>query len=95
MGPFLGPNEGPGIFPEGAGSLYSMDATGSITKKDPGYTIANGLAWSGDNSTFYFVDSTPRQVYAFDYDVATGSLSKCDVLYRFSFIKKIEWGRKA
>ncbi|EDO36541.1 predicted protein, partial [Nematostella vectensis] len=38
-------------------------------------TISNGLAWSNDGKTLYYVDSIPRTVSAFDYDVASGNLS--------------------
>ena len=72
------PFPAPGEVPKGVGSLYSLEVDGVITNKDSGYTIGNGLAWSGDSRTFYFVDSTPRQIYAFDFDIATGALSKCN-----------------
>ena len=75
------PFPAPGEVPKGVGSLYSLEADGTIANKDSGYTIGNGLAWSGDNRTFYFVDSTPRQIYAFDFDIETGALSKLYVLY--------------
>jgi L-arabinonolactonase len=35
----------------------------------------NGPCFSPDGATFYFADSPRRQIYAYDYDVATGALS--------------------
>ena len=61
--------------PEGAGSLYCVDLDGSIRKQKEGISLSNGLAWSSDNKTMYFIDSIPRKVYAFDYDINTGNIS--------------------
>ena len=71
----MGPELSPGHFDPGAGSLYSVEKDGSIKQQSPNYTISNGLAWTADNSVMYFVDSTPRQVYAFDFDVTSGAIS--------------------
>lgn len=38
------------------GSLYSLDGT-SITKLLSGITISNGLTWSADHKTFYYIDT--------------------------------------
>lgn len=62
---------------EGAGTLYCVDLDGTVTKKKEGVTISNGLAWSSDNKTMYYIDSIPRKVYAYDYDLRTGNISKC------------------
>ncbi len=40
-----------------------------------GLSIPNGMAWSADARTFFFVDSRERAIWAFDYDVCTGALS--------------------
>ena len=38
-------------------------------------SIANGMAWSADGETFYYIDSPTRGVDAFDYDLASGDIS--------------------
>jgi|TARA_B100000745_G_scaffold151365_2_gene98963 sugar lactone lactonase YvrE len=38
-------------------------------------SIANGMAWSPDYKTFYFIDSPTRCILAFDYDIETGLTS--------------------
>ncbi|MGI5122458.1 SMP-30/gluconolactonase/LRE family protein [Marinactinospora thermotolerans] len=51
----------------GAGRLYRLDAEGRIEPVLEGVTVSNGLAWSPDGSTAYYVDSATRRVDAFDY----------------------------
>ncbi|MCK7483280.1 MAG: SMP-30/gluconolactonase/LRE family protein [Candidatus Moduliflexus flocculans] len=41
-----------------------------------GVTISNGLTWSPDYKTFYYIDTPTRKVQAFDYDLATGANCK-------------------
>ena len=56
------------------GSLYSLDASGQVRQRLVHVRISNGLAWSLDKTTMYFVDSPDRRVDAFDYDDATGEI---------------------
>jgi sugar lactone lactonase YvrE len=59
----------------GAGTLYRLDADGSLSPAVPETTISNGIDWSPDGRRCYFVDSPLRRVDVFDYDVATGALT--------------------
>ena len=56
------------------GSLYSFDGK-SITTLLSGVTISNGMAWSPDHKTFYYIDTPTREVRAFDYDLETGAIA--------------------
>lgn len=56
------------------GSLYSFDGTSTRTLLT-GVTISNGLAWSPDHKTFYYIDTPTREVKAFDYDPSTGEIA--------------------
>ena len=56
------------------GSLYSFDGK-QVTRLLDGITISNGLAWSPDQKTFYYIDTPTREVKAFDYDLATGQIA--------------------
>jgi sugar lactone lactonase YvrE len=56
------------------GSLYSFDGK-SVTKLLSGVTISNGMTWSPDHKTFYYIDTPTRKVKAFDYDLETGGIS--------------------
>ena len=56
------------------GSLYCLGLDGSLTNHISRLSISNGLAWNADNKTMFFIDSIPRKVYAFDYDIETGKI---------------------
>ncbi|XP_052775694.1 regucalcin-like [Mya arenaria] len=57
------------------GSLFSLETDGTIRKHKEGVSISNGLAWTEDNRTMYYIDSIPRKVFAYDFDIATGTMS--------------------
>jgi sugar lactone lactonase YvrE len=59
----------------GAGSLYRLDPDLAVTKLLDGVTISNGLAWSADGTTMYYIDSPTQGVDAFLYDIDTGRLA--------------------
>lgn len=58
------------------GALYSLDTDGTVKKHFDGVGVSNGLVWTADAKTFYYNDSPTRSVDAFDYDRATGSISR-------------------
>jgi len=57
-----------------AGALWSFGSDGPVELVGA-TTISNGLAWSGDESTMFYIDTPTHRVDAFDYDVATGRVS--------------------
>jgi len=57
-----------------AGSLYCYDGQTLISKLSE-LTISNGMAWSVDQRTFYFIDTVDYAVVAFDFDNQTGNIS--------------------
>lgn len=59
----------------GKGNLYCLNADHSVQLKLPGVWISNGLAWTADHRTLYFIDSPTQEVKAFDYDLSTGEIS--------------------
>jgi len=58
----------------GAGSLYRLDPDGAVATMLEGVTISNGLAWSDDCRTLYYIDTPTRRIDAFECDPATGAL---------------------
>ena len=69
---------------EASGSLYSLSTEGRLKKLLKEVRISNGLAWSPDDKTMYFIDTPTREVKAFDYDLETGQIANPRVLIRFS-----------
>ena len=59
---------------DATGSLYLFDGR-SITKLLSGITVSNGLTWSPDHKTFYYIDTPTREVRAFDYDIESGAIA--------------------
>ncbi len=55
-------------------ALYRLDPDRTITRMVSGVDIANGIGWDPANRILYFTDSTPRQIYAFDFDLASGTI---------------------
>jgi sugar lactone lactonase YvrE len=58
----------------GRGSLYCLDIDASVRRVLPGVTVSNGLDWSPDGCTMYYVDSHAYAVQAFEFDSPTGTL---------------------
>ncbi len=68
---------------ETSGSLYSLSPEGRIKKLLKDVRISNGLAWSPDCATMYFIDTPTREVKAFEYDIETGQIANPRVLIHF------------
>ncbi|MEM9204656.1 MAG: SMP-30/gluconolactonase/LRE family protein, partial [Actinomycetota bacterium] len=58
---------------QGAGALWSIAAPG-VELLVAEATIANGLAWSADGATLYWIDTPTGRVDAFDYDLERGTV---------------------
>jgi sugar lactone lactonase YvrE len=66
----------------GAAALWRLDPDWSLHRMIDGVTISNGLAWSRDASTLYYIDTPTRSVAAFDFDRATGVIANRRVVIR-------------
>jgi sugar lactone lactonase YvrE len=60
---------------ENTGSLYSYSPDGTSKTLLTGLGISNGLTWSPDHKTFYFIDTPTREVMAYDYDLDNGNIA--------------------
>ncbi|WP_046228068.1 SMP-30/gluconolactonase/LRE family protein [Paenibacillus dauci] len=59
---------------EKQGALYSMDTEGHVRLLLGEVSTSNGLAWSSDHRTLYYIDTPTCQITAFDYDLEEGSI---------------------
>jgi sugar lactone lactonase YvrE len=57
----------------GAGTLWRIDADLTVTTVLTGLVVSNGMDWSPDLRTMYYIDSGTRHVDVLDYDVETGA----------------------
>ena len=57
------------------GDLYSLEPDLTVTHRLAGVDNTNGMDWSPDGRTMYYIDSLTRQVTAYDYDAASGAIS--------------------
>jgi len=72
-----------GRFIAGTMDMNEKDPTGTVYSFDEksthalfgGVTISNGLAWSPDHKTFYYIDTPTHEVRAYEYDVNTGAVA--------------------
>ncbi|KAM3585171.1 uncharacterized protein V6R79_009375 [Siganus canaliculatus] len=72
----------PGEFEKHRGSLFSVTSDLSVTKLVSQVSISNGLGWSLDQRTMFYIDSLCLSVDAFDYDSTTGRIGNRRVVYR-------------
>lgn len=56
------------------GALYRLDHDGSVRTMLAHVGLSNGMGWSPDERTFYYIDTTSRGVDAFDFDPDDGEI---------------------
>ena len=69
---WVGTMNDPGHEP--LGTLYRIDRDGGAAPVLGGIRVPNALCWSPDSSVMYFTDSYSHQIWAFDFDLATGAM---------------------
>jgi sugar lactone lactonase YvrE len=59
----------------GSGSLYRLDRDRNCARVVTGVTVSNGLGWSPDSGTMYYIDSRTQRISAFDFDAGSGEVA--------------------
>lgn len=67
----------------GRGVLYRLDGS-AVTPMVTGIGLSNGLGWSPDGRTMYYIDTRADRVDAFDVDPDTGDIANRRVLVDFA-----------
>ena len=57
---------------EGKAALYAIEKDGTVRTVLDGLTLANGMGWSPDGKTLYFIDTPTKKVGSYAYDPETG-----------------------
>ena len=57
------------------GSFYSLSPDGTLKTLLTHIGISNGLTWSPDHKTLYYIDTPTHNVFAYDYDLTTGDIA--------------------
>ena len=70
----------------GSAALYRLDTDLSIHTAYAGVTNSNGIVWSKNNSTCYYIDTPRQEILAFDYSTETGQLSALRTAFRTDHI---------
>ncbi len=55
--------------------LYRIDKDKSVHVVLEGVTISNGIVWTADKKTMYYIDTSTGTVQGFNYDDKTGAIS--------------------
>jgi sugar lactone lactonase YvrE len=56
-------------------ALYRIKAPGKATRMLDRVSISNGICWSLDSKTMYYIDTPTCRVRAFDFDMESGNIS--------------------
>jgi len=64
-----------------SGGLHRLDPDGSSRLLFRGTGVANGMGFSPDGRTFYWTCSTTGKIFAFDYEHATGEITRRRVFW--------------
>lgn len=57
------------------GSLYRVDTDRTVHRVEDHVVLGNGMGWSPNNRIFYFTQTLRHTIYAYDFDLETGSVS--------------------
>jgi sugar lactone lactonase YvrE len=62
------------LFTEAAGSLYRFGSDLQPKVQLENLTISNGMAWTADQRTFYFIDTPTKKIQEFAFDTDSGEI---------------------
>jgi sugar lactone lactonase YvrE len=51
-----------------------------VVKRYENLILPNGLAWSMDQTKFYFIDSIAKCIYVYDFDIQSGNIKNKKIL---------------
>ncbi|MBX2827353.1 MAG: SMP-30/gluconolactonase/LRE family protein [Flavobacteriaceae bacterium] len=60
---------------EATGSVYKINEEGKTEKMIDSVTISNGIVWTQDHKTLYYIDTPTGTIRAYDYDETDATIS--------------------
>lgn len=66
------------------GSLYKAGPALNLVKSMKDLTIPNGMAWSKDGNTFYFIDTPTQQIISYNFKKSSGTMTSPKVVISVS-----------
>lgn len=60
---------------EGEAKLYEINSQGDVKMKIDSVTISNGIVWTKDKKTMYYIDTPTSEIKAYDYDDITSTIT--------------------
>lgn len=73
----MGPEKIVGQVTPFQGSFYRLDVDATTTDLEiNNVSISNGLAWTENDTRFYYIDTMTNCIVAYDFDLAAGTISK-------------------
>ncbi len=58
-----------------SGSLYKITKEGVVDKKISEVKISNGIVWTKEEKTMYYIDTPTGVIKAYDYNIKSGNIS--------------------
>jgi sugar lactone lactonase YvrE/predicted esterase len=60
---------------KGRANLFKVNSDGSYQIQKDSVTISNGIVWTADKKTMYYIDTPTSQIKAYNFEDATGTIS--------------------
>ena len=60
---------------KGKAQLFNITKDGVVSTKIDSVTISNGIVWTKNKKTMYYIDTPTSQIKAYDYNNASGDIS--------------------
>jgi sugar lactone lactonase YvrE len=60
---------------KGSAACYMLDLDGELMEQIENVTNSNGLCWSADAKTMYYIDTPSQSVTAYDFNLFSGQIS--------------------
>ncbi len=64
-------------------NIYSISPEGEAKRWVEGLVTSNGIAFSPDNTRFYYADTPSHAIQVCDYDLASGTVSNSSLFHQF------------